>query len=166
MVITCSNGGYFIIKYSVLLIVIGYLEKISNFRQLTFFHSSVDRPNSRLEFIVANLDFPLSQWHLFLKYLEMSNSRIYKSAILKGPLRINSMLWYLYESHYINLFKVFRLCQLIYHVNYWFLPPFSWVKNRRQWKNPPVFSNYARFLTKFVELVNLVSPFAGFFCDY
>ena len=64
-----------------------------------------------------------------------------------------------------ELFKLFRVCQLISHINYWFLRPFSWVKNRHQWKNPPDFGNYVRFLTNFVELVNLVSPSAGFFCE-
>ena len=36
MVINCINGGYFMIKYSLLLTVIGYLEKMSTFRQSTF----------------------------------------------------------------------------------------------------------------------------------
>jgi len=60
MVITCNNGGYFVIKYSLLLISTGYLEKNVHFQRVDFFHSSVDRPNYRFEFIVANLDLPLS----------------------------------------------------------------------------------------------------------
>jgi hypothetical protein len=59
----------------------------------------------------------------------------------------------------MNLFKLFRVRQLIYHINYWFLLPFIWVKNRRQWKNPLDLINYVRFLTNFVELVNLVSAY-------
>jgi hypothetical protein len=34
-VITCNNEGYFMLKYSVL-IVIGYLEKMFTFRKSTF----------------------------------------------------------------------------------------------------------------------------------
>jgi hypothetical protein len=68
MIITCNNGGYFMIKCSELLIIIGYLGKNVHFQTVGFFHSSVDRRNYRFEFIVANLDRPLSYWLSNINY--------------------------------------------------------------------------------------------------